>query len=314
MTEAPKNSSNFYNLEKALALPAQLRFGCSSWVYPGWKGLVYKRHYKSEAEFKRECLAEYAAHPLFRSVGIDSFYYSPPKSKALQLYSQQVGPNFKWISKVWERITITHYPSHPRYGAFAGKKNPDFLNADLFISQVLEPCTNPEIRPHVGPFVFQFSPFGRKVLSQINFQGQLDNFLGKLPKDFQYAVELRDPELLSPEYFTTLNRHGATHCFSHWNFMPPLHEQMRAAATVGGLSAPFYVARLLTPLGLNYSEAVEAFQPYTQIQAPNQQMRKDTLRLAKRALERGFDAYVIVNNRSEGCSPMTIADLVEQLA
>jgi uncharacterized protein YecE (DUF72 family) len=162
--------------------------------------------------------------------------------------------------------------------------------------------------------VFQFSPFGRKVLSQINFQGQLDNFLGKLPKDFQYAVELRDPELLSPEYFTTLNRHGATHCFSHWNFMPPLHEQMRAAATVGGLSAPFYVARLLTPLGLNYSEAVEAFQPYTQIQAPNQQMRKDTLRLAKRALERGFDAYVIVNNRSEGCSPMTIADLVEQLA
>jgi hypothetical protein len=81
---------------------------------------------------------------------------------------------------------------------------------------------------------------------------------------------------------------------------------MRAAAAAGGLRADFYVSRLLTPLGLPYAEAVARFQPYDRLQAEQSDMRRDVVRLARRAIERDVEAFILVNNRLEGNSPSTI--------
>lgn len=309
-----ENGQTMLNLTQlAQDLPESVRFGCSSWNYPGWQGLVYSQQYKSAAAFKRDSLAEYAKFPLFRTVGVDSSFYAPPKKDALLAMTKQVPPDFRWVSKVWERVTIWQYPKHPRYGAFAGQENPDFLNADLFLNQVLSAYDWPEILPFCGPFVFQFATFSSVALQSLEFTSRLDAFLQKLPKHFRYAVEVRNPAILTNAYFECLNRNGVTHCFNHWNYMPKLSEQMRLAAHAGGLTAPFYVCRALTPLGVNYSEAVKTFEPYSSIQRPNPEMRTDIGRLIKRAREQGFEAYIIVNNRSEGCAPLTITALAESL-
>lgn len=295
------------------ALPPKIRFGGSSWTYPGWKGLIYHRNYKSEREFRATSLEEYAQCPLFRSVGIDSAFYNPPSEELLERYASQVPPSFQWVEKVWERITIPRYPTHPRYGTERGKVNPDFLNPQLFIDTVLKPHLSPAVRPHVGPFVFQFPTIRPEVLEAHEFVARLHSFLTALPVDFPYATELRNPEFLMPDYFHILNDCGATHCFNHWHLMPPLVDQMRRAALAGGLRADFYVARILTPLGVSYEGAVKLFEPYDAVKRPNEAMRRDVVRLIKRAIERDIDAFIIINNRAEGNSPGTITAIAEML-
>lgn len=295
------------------AVPPSLRFGGSSWTYPGWKGLIYHASYKSDREFRAKSLGEYAQCPLFRTVGIDSAFYSPPTEELLNRYVGLLPPGFQWVEKVWERITIPRYPDLPRYGAERGNVNPDFLDPDLFDRAVLKPHRAAGIRPHVGPFVFQFPAIARGVMGAAEFIGRLKDFLAALPTDFRYATEVRNPDFLTPDYVAALNRVGATHCFNHWEAMPPLVEQMKRVAAAGGLGADFYVVRILTPLGVNYAGAVKLFEPYDRVKRPDPLMRRDVVRLARRALERGATAFIIVNNRCEGYSPGTIAAIAQSV-
>ena len=290
-------------------LPESIHLGTSTWAFPGWKGLVYKRSYKSQKDFTANSLAEYATIPWFRTVCVDSFFYTPPKPDTLAHYASMVPEHFRWISKVWERITIATYPKHPRYGALAGQRNPDFLSVKLLEDAVLASYRAPDVQARTGPLVFQFAPFSERMIRYPEFIERLAIFLRALPAEFQYAVEVRNPELLSKEYFAALNESRVAHCFNHWHSMIPLNLQMRAAAEAGGLTADFYIARLLTPLGTSYQNAEEIFEPYDRVQAPNAQMRGDVLRLVRRALSTGKRAFVTANNKAEGNSPLTMVSI-----
>lgn len=290
-------------------IPESIYLGTSTWAFPGWKGIVYKRTYKSQKDFTANSLAEYATIPWFRSVCVDSFFYNPPKPETLAHYASMVPDTFRWVSKVWERITIANYPKHPRYGGYAGQRNPDFLNTRLLEESVLSAYRDPAVMARTGPLVFQFAPFSERAMRYGEFIERLASFLRLLPSDFQYAVEVRNPELLNKEYFAALNEARVAHCFNHWNSMVTLHLQMRAAAEAGGLTADFYIARLLTPLGTSYQNAEEIFEPYDRVQVPNAQMRSDVLRLVRRALSTGKRAFVTANNKAEGNSPLTMVSI-----
>lgn len=299
-----------FAVDLAQQLPQNVRFGGSSWTYPGWRGSVYQREYRSDREFKAHSLEEYATFPLFRTVGIDSFFYAPPSPATLTRYAAQVPHGFVWVSKVWERITIPRYPQHSRYGKYAGQENEGFLDAALFEEQVLERFRPEQVRSHTGPFVFQFGTIPSEVMSANEFIERLGAFLKQLPSEFRYAVEVRNPEFLTPAYFHALNNAGATHCFNHWHFMPALRHQMKRAALAGGLTAPFFVARLLTPLGVSYARAVQMHTPYDRIKTPQPDMRLDVVRLLRRAVAREAETFILANNRVEGNSPMTIDGIV----
>lgn len=298
--------------DEAKGLSQLLYLGTSTWAFPGWKGIVYQREYKTKQQFIRESLAEYATIPWFRTVCIDSLFYNPPKTETLSLYASQTPETFRWVSKVWERITILEYPKHARYGAFAGSINPDFLSVDLFKDAVLRPYAgSEEIVRRAGPFVFQFAPFSQKVMTYKQFIERLADFLSKLPREYMYAVEVRNPEILSQEYFRALNESQVTHCFNQWNTMISLREQMRHAAAAGGLTADFYVARLLTPPRISYEAAEKLFEPYDRIQRVNMEMRADVLRLARRAVATGKRAFVTANNKAEGNSALTMLSIAK---
>ncbi|MCB0337107.1 MAG: DUF72 domain-containing protein [Bdellovibrionales bacterium] len=295
-----------FDEERAKSIPHLIRFGTSTWTYEGWKGQVYQKHYRSDQDFKRNSLSEYASHAWFRTVGIDSFFYNPPKQEVLSSYAAQVPETFQWVSKVWEHLTIPKFPTHARYGTQKGQLNSDFLNAKLFEEAVLYKYRSPKIFEHTGPFVLQFPHIAPSVMSPDEFIERLHSFLQSLPRDFRYATEVRNKEYLQSSYFEALNQSKATHCFNHWSYMPCLKDQMKAAASAGGLSADFFVARILTPLGTSYQEAVDRFQPYRNLQCPLPDMRADVLTLTKRALQTNRTAFVIINNRAEGNAPLTI--------
>jgi len=254
-------------------------------------------------------LAEYARWPLFRTVGIDSFFYTPPSERTLASYAAALPEEFPCVSKVWDRITA-HTFANPKERAHFGQLNPDWLNADLFLSEVLAPM-QAHFAGHIGPFVFEFQTIARSAkLGAAEFAARLDAFFGKLPRGVPYAVELRNQEYLSPEYFAVLRTHGVAHLFNSWTRMPSIGEQLQMADAITG---DFLVARALLRQGRTYSAAVDAFAPYDHVQDENPELRGDLAALAKAALELRFPAYLIVNNRAEGCAPLTITAVARQL-
>lgn len=283
------------------------RFGTSSWAYEGWQGLVYHQRYP-KSRFSADTLAEYARYavngtPLFTTVGIDHAFYHPASSSQLAHYAAQVPADFQFCQKVWEDITVPAFANLPRYGAKAGKANPRFLDAEVFRELVLTPA-QAGLGKKLGPFIFEFQRWG---IEPAGFLDRLDQFLGKLPSGLPYAVEVRNPAILGPRYRDMLAAHDVSHVYNHWTAMPPLMEQHRLSQET--FTASFVVFRLLTPLGLAYEKAVERYTPYNRIVAEQPRMRQETVALVRQAVADRRSTYVLVNNRSEGCSPLTIQAL-----
>jgi uncharacterized protein YecE (DUF72 family) len=291
----------------AARLPPRLRLGTSSWTFEGWKGIVFHRPY-TKASFQRDSLAEYALHPLFRTVGIDSTYYTPPRAELLARYATQLPAGFVAVSKVWERLTLPAFPEHKRYGAEAGRPNPQFLDAGIFADLVLPPYAR-EFRDHAGPFVFEFPPMRREVRPEPDeFAERLDRFLSQIPKGPAYAVEIRNRELLTPEYLEVLRRHEAGHVLNQWSFMPTVGQQARIE---GILTAQHVVVRLLLRPGTRYEARIEEMAPFDRIVDPDPKMRQDVARLALQATAEGRNVYVLVNNKAEGSAPLTVRAIAE---
>jgi len=292
-------------------LPANLRFGTSSWTFPGWAGLVYHRRYPNQRAFLRDSLGEYAQHPLMRTVGIDRGYYTPVPEEDLAAYARQLPDDFRAAMKVWQGVTMPGYPKHPRYGGNAGKENPDFLDAEVFARAVHEPARVAFSR-HMGPWIVEVAPSpSPSRLDPAWFCEKLDAFLGAAPSDFPFAVELRDRKLLTPEYTRTLRKHRAAHVFNYWSRMPNLAMQMRVE---GLLEGGLLVVRLLLPPGARYADLKEAYAPFDRLVAPQSEMRQDVVRLVRAALDRDMECYVLVNNKAEGSSPLTVTALADLLA
>lgn len=291
----------------AARIPESVRFGGSSWNYPGWRGLVYHREYQGKGASAR-MLEEYAAFPLFRTVGIDSSFYAPPEEGVLRSFAESLPPGFPCVSKVWNQITA-HTFVKAQNKSRAGQVNPDFLSADLFLEAVYEPYRR-HFEGHAGPFVFEFQSIARRSVSPESFAGRLDEFFSALPLDAMYAVELRNEEFLTPMYFAVLREHGVAHVFNSWTRMPAIGDQLDLP---GAISGPFIVARALLRRGRTYNEAVDAFAPYDRIQDPNPELRHDLVRLIETAVHTRIPAYLLVNNRAEGSTPYTIAEVARLL-
>lgn len=294
-----------------MPLSPLIRFGTSTWTYEGWQGQVYFKQY-AKTTFARECLGEYCQYlyngePCFRTVGNDSTFYRPPSPNQLRKYLSQIPEDFEMCFKVWEELTIPSYAKQPRYGAKAGQPNQNFLNAKLFKEFVLIPFRDAKFEPHTGPFLFEFQRHG---MSSEEFCSRLDTFFSQLPKDFSYAVEIRNAGLVGAEYRQVLERHHVAHVYNHWSYMPPLSEQHQRMES---FTAPFTVMRLLTPLKISYEAAKKRAEPYNKIVGELPDMRRDTVDLVKKAIADKRKVYVIVNNRSEGNAPLTIQAIREML-
>jgi uncharacterized protein YecE (DUF72 family) len=289
-------------------IPPSIRFGTSTWNYPGWQGLVYHQDYGTKGAAAR-MLREYADFPLFRTVGIDSSYYGPPTETVLRSYAEHLPRGFPCVSKVWGQITVQTF-TKAQDEQRAGKANPDFLNPDLFIEEIYQPYQR-HFADNTGPFVFEFQTIAKySRMSAERFADRLDEFFSELPRDAQYAVEVRNEEFLTPMYFAVLREHGVAHVFSSWTRMPPLGHQLDLP---GSLTAPFIIARALLRPGRTYDEAVDAFAPYDRIREPNPKLRRDLVRLVEMARQTQLPAYLLVNNRAEGSAPLTIAAVAEML-
>ena len=296
------------------ALAARLRrlaaegifMGGSSWKYEGWIGQIYTRaNYLSRGRFSRRlfesaCLREYAL--TFPVVCGDFAFYQFPTPEFWAKLFALAPEGFQFAFKVPEQITCKMFPAHPRYGPQAGRQNESFLDSEMLKEMFLRP-----LWPHrhqTALLIFEFGTFSRRAIAAPDeFLRRLDAFLAALPPHFRYAVEIRNPEFLQPDYFACLRARGAAHVYNAWTRMPELRRQIDIPESA---TAGFLVCRALLRQGRPYEEAVAMFSPYSEIRDPNPETR-DALRiLIRRAREQRTLAFLFVNNRLEGNSPLTI--------
>ena len=284
-------------------LPSWILPGPSTWTFPGWAGIVYPPGTDKEDLLDRG-LGLAARHPLFRSVGIDRSYYAPLDEAELRRYRAELPPGFRCVMKAWSAITTL---ADPR----TGTENPRFLDAAALEQAVLLPVAR-AFHEHLGPLVFQLAPIAPQALPRPEaFADALDRFLGALPTAFAYAVELRNRELLTPAYLAVLARHRVAHVISLWERMPTVGRQLEIPGVLG---APFAVCRLSLTPGHRYEERRASFAPFDRIVQPDEGMRADVAALALACAAQGKKPlYVIVNNKVEGCSPLTVRALVERM-
>ena len=293
----------------ANALSPRIHLGSSSWSFPGWAHLVYAATYPDSA-LARQGLAAYAQHPLLRAVGIDRTFYAPIAEADFRAYATQaraVAPEFRFLVKAPMLFT------GPRLRSDDGRwaDNQAFLNSSLATAQFVLPATR-GLAEMCGPLVFQFPPLGpRFTRSPARFADALVEFLLGLPVPSGaafYAVEVRDPELLTDDYLAALCAARATHCIAIHARMPSALEQAGYWRESG--QAPL-VIRWSLHSGFKYEEAKERYAPFNALVDEDPEGRRQVAQLVKEAAARDQDAYVIVNNKAEGSAPLTIRKLAE---
>lgn len=143
----------------------EVYIGCAKWGRKEWIGKIYPKGTK-EANF----LEEYVKH--YNSIELNATHYKLYKSADLQKWIDKVkDKDFKFSPKVYQGI------SH--FGSFKDKQ---FLT-DTFLEGIVT------FGKHLGPVFLQVSDkFGPKR------KDELFEYLGSLPKDVQFFLEVRHPD------------------------------------------------------------------------------------------------------------------------
>jgi len=296
--------------ELAATVPQLLHLGTSSWSFPGWKGLVWAGDH-TESRLAKEGLSAYAQHPLFRTVSLDRSFYRPLSASQYAAYAAQVPEHFRFVVKAPSLVTDAVVRAAEGRGMQA---NPAFLDPSLAIGEFVQPALE-GLGSRIGALVFQLSPLPGNWLARLpEFFERLETMLvalPPLPDGATVAVEVRDSQLLAPEFAALLKRTGATYCVGLHAKMPPIEAQlpMLRALWPGPLVCRWNLHRKHGAYG--YEEAKNLYEPFNMLVDPDPQTRDVLARVIVATTAAGFHSYVTINNKAEGCAPLSVQELAK---
>lgn len=297
-------------------LPQGLRMGVSTWSYPGWEGLIWDGAYDKSVLAKKG-LEAYGRHPLMRTVCVDRSFWRPLTASQYLAFAGQVPADFRFVVKCPSVVTDAQVRDEDGKGM---SLNPVFLQPDLAVTSFVEP-TLEGLGEQLGVLVFQLSPITWGLLSRptellARLQAMLDAVRAALaahPLGAQIivAVEVRDPELLTPELADTLRAAGATFCLGLHGKMPPIEEQLVFLRRLwpSPLVCRWNLNREFGAYG--YPDAQTKHDPFDEIRTPDVHTRSILAKTIDGITSRGLPAFVTVSNDAEGCAPRSIALLAE---
>lgn len=303
---------------RALArqLPAQLRFGVSTWSYPGWEGLVWDGEY-SPGTLSRHGLGAYHRHPLLRTVCVDRTFWRPLTAGQYAAHAAQVDEDFRFVVKCPALVTDAQVRGDE---GKALKSNPDFLDPRLAVEHFVQP-TLAGLGDRLGVLVFQLSPLPLHWLGRPGaLLERLDRMLAAVRQALSghaaviVAVEVRDPELLGRALVDTLKAHGATFCLGLHGKMPPIEVQLPLLRALwpGPLVCRWSLNRVFGAYG--YADAQKRHAPFDALRSEDLHTRAELARAIRGITGAGQPAYVTVSNDAEGCAPLSIQRLALAVA
>jgi uncharacterized protein YecE (DUF72 family) len=289
--------------------------GTSSWSFPGWS-MVFAKEYR-EAQLAKAGLQAYAQHPLLNAVGLDRSFYAPLSVAQYSAYAADVGSNFRFLVKAPDLVTGAQRRDEK------GKPlewNIYHLDAKLAIDQYVAPALE-GLKDKLGCLVFQFSPLPRAWLAdKAKWIERLEKFLQHLPTlptSACYAVEIRDAALLTPRLMKALAATNTTYCLGLHDRLPHLDRQLAAWDLLKSLrpnTANPLMCRWTLRQGMTYQSARERFSPFTQIHFEDNQTMKTLAQRIRAQQAIGEVSLVIINNKAEGCAPISVQRLDAAIA
>ncbi len=282
-----------------------IRIGTCSWKYDSWRGIFYSEHVGANY------LREYATH--LDTVEIDQWFWSLfpqqlklPEPSDVQAYTDAVPEDFRFTVKAPNSLTLTHYYNKNRKAPL--KANPHYLSLDI-LDQFLDLLS--PMHSKLGIVMFQFGYLSKKKIpNQVTFMEQFGEFASRLPKDFTFGIEIRNPNFINSRYFEFLQEIGMVHVFVQGYYMPMIHEiYERYRNFITGTS----VIRLHGPdrAGIDHLSG----KVWNQILTPREDEMRELTTILQDMQERQIDAYVNINNHYEGSAPLSIQrlrDLLEE--
>jgi uncharacterized protein YecE (DUF72 family) len=297
----------------AKTLPPRVRLGTSSWNYPGWAGLVWDGEYP-ETNLSRYGLTAYAKHPLFRTVSIDRGFYRPLNVAQFAEYASQVDQDFRFVVKAPSLITDALIRDESGRGMWP---NAHFLNAAEAVQMFVEPALE-GLGHRLGALVFQISPLPNTWFTRMpEAINRLHHLLKAIP-DFRHtapdgvvAVEVRDPQWLTPQFVNALRDTGATYCMGLHAKMPSINEQLPILRALW--LGPLVCRWNLNPLhgAYGYEDAQQAYSPYDKIMDPDVETRTTLAKVISGTANAGQNAYVTLSNKAEGSAPLSVIELAK---
>jgi len=289
----------------ASRLPTHVRLGTSSWTFPGWEGLVYDRMVSQDV-LAREGLAAYASHPLLRCVCIDRTYYRPVTAEQFRAYAAAVPDDFRFVVKADRLLTSPIDPD----GRGVRARNPYFLDPSYAAEEVVGPMAD-GLGAKGGVLLFQFPPIPPNLVGgRSAFLERVQRFLSALPHGRLYAIELRTPAFLTPDYAGILETTGAAHCYSVHPAMAPMERQL---TVVQPFYQPALVIRWMLHSGFQYETARERYKPFDRIVDADPVSRELIARTVLDVTLAERPSFVVANNKAEGSAPLTLMRLAERI-
>jgi uncharacterized protein YecE (DUF72 family) len=294
----------------AAAIPSSIYLGTSSWSFPGWKGLVWHGDH-AESALSKHGLAAYARHPMFRTVSLDRAFYRPLSASQYATYAAQVPEHFRFVVKAPSLVTDATLRAADGRGM---QPNAAFLDPSLAISEFVQPAVE-GLGPRIGSLVFQLSPLPRTWLARMpELFEKLAAMLAALPllpAGATVAVEVRDEQLLVPDFAALLKRVGATYCLGLHARMPPIEAQlpMLRALWPGPLVCRWNLHQKHGAYG--YEEAKGLYEPFDRLVDPDPESRDVLARVIVATAAAGFHTYVTINNKAEGSAPLSVQELAK---
>lgn len=300
-------------VEAGAALPAAIRLGTSSWSFPGWAGLVYDNA-ASESRLSKSGLAAYSRHPLLRSVGIDRGFYQPLAAAEFAAYAAQVPESFRFLVKAPSLVTDELRRDDGGRGI---ADNPHFLDAQAAFDDFARPAVA-GLAERAGPLVFQFSPLSRRSLADVpGFVARLHGFLWSLNRMCEgfsvaprFAVEVRNPELLTRDFAAALKDAGARYCLGVHARMPSAEAQL---PVLRALWPGPLVVRWNLHAGFAYEEAKSQYAPFNRLVDEDLPTRTTLARVALATARAGQEVTIVANNKAEGSAPLTLLRLAQAI-
>lgn len=304
--------------QRALAadLPTSVRMGTSSWYFPGWKGLVWDGDYE-QSVLSKYGLAAYAQHPLLRTVSLDRTFYRPISASQFAAYAAQVPDDFRFVVKAPSLVADAMVRGEDGRGQ---QPNPAFLDPVLAVEQFVRPALD-GLGHKLGALVFQLSPLPGPMLAQLpDILERLRTMLRALPAlqplapDGVIAVEVRNPEFLTPAFADVLRACGATYCLGLHAKMPPVEEQlpMLRALWPGPMVCRWSLNRRHGAYG--YESAKASYEPFNRIVDEDRESRDVLARVIVATAAAGHTVYLTVNNKAEGSAPLSVGALARAVA
>ena len=205
-----------------LQLPPNMFVGTSSWSSPDWCGTYYP-----ESIEPGEMIREYSQK--LATVEIDSTWYAIPSFKMVESWKSRTPDGFIFSAKVPKIV------SHDKYLEDCQSELNEFLSVMSRLGEKL------------GPLIFQF-PYVAKgkdaheYETGSDFVRRLKKFVGFLPKDFKWGVEIRNAKWVGSPLLDLLRSRGISLVFVDYYTMDPLHKLTNIE---GIFTAPFVYVRFL---------------------------------------------------------------------